>query len=82
MILGQNREMSFGLTTHFMDVTDTFVEQVRSDSGSPSGLSTVYKGKHEPVVAIDETFRVNPRTPGRQNALDVVPPGGAIPAQP
>ena len=81
VILGQNREMSFGLTTHFMDVTDTFVEQVRSDSGSPSGLSTVYKGKHEPVVAIDETFRVNPRTPGPQNALEVVAPGGGIPAQ-
>ena len=64
-----------------MDVTDTFVEQVRSDPASPSGLSTVYKGRLEPVVAIDETFRVNPRTPGRQNALDVVPPGGAIPAQ-
>ena len=81
IILGQNRDIAFGLTTHFMDVTDTFVEQVRPDPASPSGLSTVYQGKLEPVVAIDETFRVNPRTPGRQNALEVVPPGGAIPAQ-
>ena len=81
IILGQNRDIAFGATTHFTDVTDTFVEQVRSDPASPSGLSTMYKGRLEPVVALDETFRVNPRTPGRQNALDVVPPGGAIPAQ-
>ena len=81
VILGQNRDIAFGATTHFMDVTDTFVEQIRPDPASPSGLSTVYKGRLEPVVAIDETFRVNPRTPGRQDALDVVPPGGAIPAQ-
>jgi penicillin amidase len=81
IILGQNRDIAFGATQHFMDVTDTFIEQVRSDPASPSGLSTVFKGRLEPVVAIDETFQVNPRTPGRQNALDVVPPGGAIPAQ-
>lgn len=81
VILGQNRDIAYGATQHFMDVTDTFVEQVRPDPASPSGLSTLYKGQREPIVAIDETFRVNPRTPGRQNALDVVPPGGAIPAQ-
>ena len=81
VILGQNRDIAFGATTHFVDVTDTFVEQVRADPASPSGLSTLYKGRLEPVLAIDETFRVNPRTPGRQNALDVVPAGGAIPAQ-
>ena len=80
-ILGQNRDIAFGLTTHFIDVTDTYVEQVRPDPASPSGLSTMYKGRLEPVVAIDETFRVNPRTPERPDALDVVPPGGAIPAQ-
>jgi penicillin G amidase len=81
VVLGQNRDMAFGSTQHFMDVTDTFVEQVRPDPASPSGLSTVYQGELEPVVAIDETFRVNPRTPGRQDALEVVPPGGAVPAQ-
>ena len=32
-------------------------------------------------MAIPETFRVNPRTPGQPDRLDVVPPGGAIPAQ-
>lgn len=81
VVLGQNRDIAFGATQHFMDVSDTFVEQVRPDPTSPSGLSTVYRGRLEPVVAIDETFRVNPRTPGRQDVLDVVPAGGAIPAQ-
>lgn len=81
IVLGQNRDMTFGSTQHLMDVTDTYVEEVQADPASPSGLSTVYQGQLEPVVAIDETFRVNPRTPGRLNALDVVPPGGAIPAQ-
>jgi penicillin amidase len=81
IILGQNRDIAFGATQHFMDVTDTFAEQVRPDAASPSGLSTLYQGQLEPVVAINETFRTNPRTPGRPNALDVVPPGGAIPAQ-
>ncbi|GAA4467319.1 penicillin acylase family protein [Phytohabitans houttuyneae] len=81
VVLGQNRHLAFGATQHLMDVTDTFVEQVRTDAASPSGLSTVYKGRREPVVAIPETFRVNPRTPGRQDVLDVVPPGGAIPAR-
>ena len=47
VILGQNRDVAFGLTTHFIDVTDTFVEQVRSDPASPSGLSTVYEGRLE-----------------------------------
>jgi penicillin amidase len=81
IILGQNRNISFGATQHFMDVTDTYVERIESDPTSPSGLSTVYQGQREPVVAIAETFRVNPRTAGRQDALDVVPAGGAIPAE-
>ncbi|GIF73389.1 hypothetical protein Asi02nite_29070 [Asanoa siamensis] len=81
VILGQNRTVAFGSTQHFVDVTDTFVEQIRADTASPSGLSTVYRGRLEPVLAIDETFRVNPRAPGRTDALDVVPAGGAIPAR-
>jgi penicillin G amidase len=81
VILGQNRQIAFGATQHFMDVTDTFVEQVRPDPASPSGLSTVYQGRLEPIVAIDETFRVNARAPGQQDVLTIVPAGGAIPAQ-
>jgi penicillin G amidase len=81
IIIGQNRDIAYGLTMHAMDVTDTYVEQVRPDPASPSGLSTVYQGRLEPIVAIDETFRVNDRTPGRQDAVSMVPAGGAIPAK-
>ncbi|MEU4690940.1 penicillin acylase family protein [Actinoplanes sp. NPDC023714] len=81
VILGQNQRISYAATQHFMDVTDTYVEKVRPDAASPSGLSTLYRGGREPVVAIPETFRVNPRVAGRQDALDVVPAGGAIPAR-
>jgi penicillin G amidase len=79
VILGQNRRIAWGATTNPMDVTDTYVEQVRPDPGSPSGLSTVYEGRLEHVVAIPETFRVNLRTPGQQDAVATVPPGGEIP---
>jgi penicillin G amidase len=80
VILGQNRRIAWGATTNPMDVTDTYVEQVRPDATSPSGLSTVYRGQLEHVVAIPETFRVNLRTPGQRDAIANVPPGGGVPA--
>jgi penicillin G amidase len=80
VILGQNRRIAWGATTNPMDVTDTYVEQVRPDPSSPSGLSTVYRGQLEHVAAIPETFRVNLRTPGQRDALTTVPPGGGVPA--
>ncbi len=79
VVLGQNEHMVYSATTHNMDVTDTYVEKLVSDPASPSGLSTVYMGRNEPVVAIPETFRVNPRTPGQTDRLTIVPAGGAIP---
>lgn len=79
VILGQNRRIAWGATTNPMDVTDTFVEQVRTDPTSPSRLSTVYNGQLEHVLAIPETFRVNARTPGQQDTIVTVPPGGGVP---
>ncbi|XVU28335.1 penicillin acylase family protein [Actinoplanes sp. CA-054009] len=79
VILGQNRDIAYGATQHFMDVTDTYVEKVEADAASPSGLSTVYQGRREAVTAIPETFRVNPRT--APDTLEVVPAGGSIPAR-
>jgi penicillin G amidase len=79
VILGQNRHIAYGATQHFVDVTDTYIEQIRPDPASPSGLSTVYQGRSEPIVAINERFRVNPRTPGQTDVLNDVPAGGPIP---
>ncbi|WP_127550383.1 penicillin acylase family protein [Actinoplanes sp. OR16] len=81
VILGQNRRIAYAATQHFMDVSDTYAEKVVPDPASPSGLSTLHRGQREPITAIPETFRVNPRAAGRHDALDVVPAGGTIPAR-
>jgi penicillin amidase len=80
VIVGHNRFISWGATVNPMDVTDTYAEQVRTDSTSPSGLATVYQGKLEPVIPIPETFRQNNPGSGTPDNLTVVPPGGAVPA--
>ncbi|HST65944.1 MAG TPA: penicillin acylase family protein, partial [Mycobacteriales bacterium] len=72
---GANRDIAWGSTTNPMDVTDTYLEQVRPDPASPSGLATVYKGQLEPVQAVPETFRAN-----NGGTVAVVPPGNGIPA--
>ena len=72
---GANKWIAWGSTTNPMDVTDTFLEQVRPDPTSPSGLATVYEGRTEPVQAVPETYRAN--TGGQ---VTVVPPGAGIPA--
>jgi penicillin amidase len=79
VVLGQNRRIAWGATTNPMDVTDTYVEEVREDPTSPSRLSTVYKGQLEHVLPVPETFRVNTRTPGQSDAIVVVPPGNGVP---
>ncbi|MEV6303036.1 penicillin acylase family protein [Actinoplanes sp. NPDC051861] len=78
VVLGQNRHIAYAATQHLADVADTYAEQIRQDPSSPSGLSTVYRGKLEPVVAIEEAYRVNPRAPGRIDALDPAPPGRTL----
>lgn len=80
VIVGHNRFVSWGATTNPMDVTDTFLEQVRPDPSSPSGLATVFQGRLEPVQAIPEVFRQNNPTSGRDDDVTVVPPGGQVPA--
>jgi penicillin G amidase len=80
VIVGHNRFISWGATTNPMDVTDTFLEQVRPDSSAPSGLATVFQGKLEPVQAIPEVFRQNNPASGKDDDVTVVPPGGQIPA--
>lgn len=80
VVLGQNRWIAWGATTNPMDVTDTYLEALRPDPTSPSGLSTVFDGRLEHVQAIPETFRVNHPGDGRPDDVDPVPPGGDVPA--
>lgn len=74
LLLGHNRFISWGMTTEYADVTDYYQEQIVLDELSPSGMSTVYKGRKEPIIPIPETFRVN-----NGGQLVTVPPGNGIP---
>ena len=74
VLLGHNKFVSWGLTDGFEDTTDTFQEKIVPDANSPSGFSTVFNSKNEPIIPIPETFRVN-----SAGTLVTVPPGGGIP---
>jgi penicillin amidase len=78
VILGHNRDIAWGATTNPMDVTDSYTEQVVDDPASPSGLSTVYQGQNEHVVAVPEEFRVNTIGDGSSDDVDVVPAGTPV----
>jgi penicillin amidase len=80
VIIGNTERFAWGVTTHFMDVTDVYQEAIVSDPNAPSGLSTVYQGKSEPVQALPQVFRANTVGDGVPNNVVIVPPGGAIPA--
>ncbi|MGZ4140131.1 MAG: penicillin acylase family protein [Actinomycetota bacterium] len=80
VILGHNQFIEWGATTNPMDVTDTYQEQVVPDATSPSGLSTVYKGDLEHVIAIPETYRTNTLGSGvvQVPPLPIIPPATLI----
>ncbi len=80
VIVGHNDRVAWGLTTHFMDVTDVYQERVVADPDSPSGLSTMYNGALEPVQALPQIFRTNTVGDGVLDSLVTVPSGGPIPA--
>jgi penicillin G amidase len=77
--LGRNKFVAWGATNDGIDVTDTFQEQVVPDPTSPSGFSTVFKGKLEHVIPVPEVFRFNSVGDGVSDNLITVPPGGSIP---
>lgn len=80
VIVGHNRFISWGATINPMDVTDVYQEQLVPDENSPSGLSTVYLGKLEPVIPIPESYRSNLIGDGVLDNIAVAPPSDQIPA--
>lgn len=76
---GYNQHLAWGSTNTLFDVTDTFQEQLVPDAASPSGLSSVYQGRLEPVIPIPESYRINQPGDGQPDNVVPVPPGGAIP---
>jgi penicillin amidase len=79
VIVGQNRYIAWGATVSPLDVTDVYQEQVVPDASSPSGLSTVFDGTLEHVVAIPESYRVNVIGDHVADDLAPVPPGSVPP---
>ena len=80
VVVGHNRHLAWGATVDPFDVTDVYQEQLVQDPSSPSGLSTVYQGRPEPVIPIPESYAVNLVGDGVLDDVVPVPSGGAIPA--
>lgn len=79
VLIGHNDHVTFTATNSTIDITDVYSEKVVPDPASPSGLSTVYKGRNEHVVALPQTFLVN--TPGdgsRDNLVDATGAPAAV----
>ena len=80
LVVGNNQHLAFGFTAGNIDVVDIYRETVVPDPGSPSGLSTKYRGTFEPIVKLPQTFRIN--TPGDGSADNLaVASGPGIPAE-
>lgn len=59
VLIGNNNHVSWTATNSMIDITDVYSEKVVQDPASPSGLSTMFKGRKEPVIALPQEFFVN-----------------------
>ncbi|HEX6721711.1 MAG TPA: penicillin acylase family protein [Burkholderiaceae bacterium] len=69
VLIGHNDRISFTATNSFLDVIDVYREQLVPDAGSPSGFSSLYDGRKEPVQALPQVFMVNTPGDGTQDNL-------------
>jgi penicillin G amidase len=75
---GHNKSITWGVTTSGVDVTDTYRETIEEDSRSPSGLSTVFMGRREPVIPLPQEFRYNMPRDGAFDNLVTAPAGEEV----
>jgi penicillin G amidase len=75
---GHNKSITWGVTTSGVDVTDTYRETIEEDSRSPSGLSTIFMGRREPVIPLPQEFRYNQPRDGVIDNLVTAPAGGEV----
>jgi penicillin amidase len=78
VIVGQNRDVTWGSTVDPLDVTDVYAEQLVPDATSPSGLSSLYQGTLEWVIPVPEVYRYNQPGNGVPDDVVVATPGGAV----
>jgi penicillin amidase len=75
VVLGCNTRICWGATTNPMDVTDVYLEQLVIDPQTGLPVATVFEGKPEPLLAIQQTFRFNELVPGASDSQGVAPVG-------
>lgn len=80
IVLGHNGYFSWGSTARPLDVTDVYLERVVADSNSASGFSTEYKGRLEPMVAVEQVYWVNHFKNGVLNDVTPAAPSEYVPA--
>jgi penicillin G amidase len=73
VVLGQNENISWGVTTGSLDMTDFFVERLVIENGVP--VATRYKDRTEPLVVIPEEFKINQIQNGVADDVSVISPG-------
>lgn len=70
VILGHNEKIAWGATVNPLDETDMYQESVIERDGQ---LLSNYQGKLEPLVAIEESYRVNKIGDGQPDNLEDAP---------
>ncbi len=76
VMLGFNRAIAWGATASAVDVTDVYLDQLRADPSTPSGLAMLYRGAWLPVTAIPQTFYAN--VDGRLQKMPVPADSGGV----
>lgn len=80
VMIGCNDRLCWGATVNPMDVTDVYQEQLVADSRTVF-KATMYEGKQEPLIVIEQKYRVNnvgDGTPDNLSPADVPPAEGGL----
>lgn len=70
VILGHNEKIAWGATVNPLDETDMYQESVTERDGQ---LFSNYQGKLEPLVAIEESYKVNKLGDGQPDNVEDAP---------
>lgn len=70
ILLGCNDQLCWGSTVNPMDVTDIYREQLVDDSRTVFG-ATIFEGKKEPLIVIEEKYNVNKIGDATQDNLEL-----------
>jgi penicillin amidase len=82
VVLGQNRNVTWGETTTGFDVTDTYQERIQALGPDANGLPrfvTYYKNTPEPVTVIPVRFKVNVLGDGIPDNVSIASGNGVPP---